>query len=426
MPNAAFARSALPLSLVASMIGSPASASSDHDAELTALRARGPAALDALLARYDRLPRGRERNALALDIDRVAAQRYATVSRLYWYTDLGEAEAAARASQRPILALRMLGRLDEDLSCANSRLFRSVLYANASVGKLLREHFVLYWSSERPVPKVTIEMGDGRKLVRTTTGNSAHYVLDADGHVLDVLPGMYAPAMFEQELVKSLALATKVRTMDDRRRAKQIAAYHQIGINHRATEFANITRNNPRGFERGDRSFVSRLARAQRATMSKGMMEIRDLAAFGLDAGKITRDDVDQWASLGVALWNLQPTREPTPAGSRRTAYGTFDPRSLVLIEWLHDLGQPTSSPDALAEMVQRLEYSVIADSALDELQLRRQIRAKLVAEPALSFDALNTWIYDQVFFTPKSDPWLGLMERSVFTGLPGDGVVTP
>ncbi|MDQ3298966.1 MAG: hypothetical protein M3619_20495, partial [Myxococcota bacterium] len=77
---------------------------------------RGPSALDALLARHDQLPAGAERDRLAIEIDRVAGQRYATESRLYWYTDLERAKEAARAQRQPILALRMLGRLDQDLS----------------------------------------------------------------------------------------------------------------------------------------------------------------------------------------------------------------------------------------------------------------------------------------------------------------------
>ena len=46
--------------------------------EVATLRAHGPAGLDALLARWDALPPGAERDALAATIDRVAAQRYAT------------------------------------------------------------------------------------------------------------------------------------------------------------------------------------------------------------------------------------------------------------------------------------------------------------------------------------------------------------
>jgi len=175
---------------------------------LSAAGAPAQKKLDAMLVRYDGQPDGPAKETLAADIDTVAHQKYATVSRLYWHTTLASAKAAARDQGRPILHLRMLGRLDEELSCANSRLFRATLYSNQDVSRFLRDRFILYWSSERPVPRVTIDYGDGRTLERTTTGNSAHYVLDESGRVLDVLPGLYAPTAFRRELEGSLALAS--------------------------------------------------------------------------------------------------------------------------------------------------------------------------------------------------------------------------
>ena len=38
----------------------------------------------------------------------------------------------------------MLGHLDDDLSCANSRMFRTILYPDRTVAALLRDRFVLY------------------------------------------------------------------------------------------------------------------------------------------------------------------------------------------------------------------------------------------------------------------------------------------
>src|SRR5712691_904725 len=64
--------------------------------------------LDVLFMRYDREPDGPAKDKLAEQIDAIAHQKYATVSRLYWYTDLASAKAAARKYGRPILHLRML------------------------------------------------------------------------------------------------------------------------------------------------------------------------------------------------------------------------------------------------------------------------------------------------------------------------------
>jgi hypothetical protein len=142
-------------------------------------------------------------------LDAVAAQKDAWASGLYWYTDLEPAKRAARETDKPILSLRLLGRLDTEFSCANSRFFRTVLYANAEVSKALSERFVLHWKSVRPVPKVTIDFGDGRIVERTITGNSIHYVLDADGHVIDGIPGLYGPKPFLRELNEAAAHAAE-------------------------------------------------------------------------------------------------------------------------------------------------------------------------------------------------------------------------
>jgi hypothetical protein len=103
------------------------------------------------------------------------------MANLSWYTDLAAAIAEARRTQRPILSLRLLGRLDQELSCANSRFFRRTLYPEPRINRVLRERFVLHWESVRPVPIVTIDFGNGKKLVKPITGNSVHLVLDMYG-----------------------------------------------------------------------------------------------------------------------------------------------------------------------------------------------------------------------------------------------------
>lgn len=132
----------------------------------------------------------------APELDRLCGQFHAHTALLYWFTDLHAAMAEARRTRRPILSLRLLGRLDEELSCANSRFFRRLLYPDARINRLLRERFVLHWQSLRPVPIVTIDFGDGRRVRRTLTGNSLHVILDAEGHVIDALPGLVAADVF--------------------------------------------------------------------------------------------------------------------------------------------------------------------------------------------------------------------------------------
>ena len=147
---------------------------------------------------------------LSAALDQVSGQHDCHASRLYWYTDLDAAKAAAQREHKPILSLRLLGKLTDEYSCANSRFFRTTLYANEAVGKVLRERFILHWQSVRPVPVVTIDFGDGRKIVRTLTGNSIHYVLDSDGRVVDALPGLYGPKPFLHELTRAEQIVAAV------------------------------------------------------------------------------------------------------------------------------------------------------------------------------------------------------------------------
>ena len=115
------------------------------------LRAIGQPAVDALLQwrasqKLDDTAEQRFESA----IDSVCKQRDCAWSGLYWYTDFDAAKDAARRENKPILTLRLLGNLDEELSCANSRFFRTTLYSNPDIAAYLRAHFVLHWSSERP------------------------------------------------------------------------------------------------------------------------------------------------------------------------------------------------------------------------------------------------------------------------------------
>lgn len=146
--------------------------------------------------------------AASPELDRLCAQKDAHTSLLFWFTDLAAALAEARRTQKPILSLRLLGRLDEELSCANSRFFRKLLYPEPRLNQLLRDHFVLHWQSVRPVPRVTIDFGNGRRVEKTLTGNSVHVVLDPQGRPVDALPGLFAPHVFHALLQRARTYAS--------------------------------------------------------------------------------------------------------------------------------------------------------------------------------------------------------------------------
>jgi hypothetical protein len=420
-------------------------------AAIAALRAEGRPALDQLLAAYDEMADGPGRASLAATIDAVAAQRYATVSRLYWFTDLAAARAEAKATGKPILSLRMLGRLDEDLSCANSRFFRTILYPDPAIAKKLREKFVLHWSPERPVPRVTIDFGDGRKLERTVTGNSIHYVLDAGGQVIDALPGMYAPSVFSDELEKSLALHRELKSVSTGEQGSVLREYHDGRIAEMDARWAKLggTITFDIGADRvlfGDAA-TSALALAQRATMSKVRVEAPEIAQIDVGADPAAlMPDVATWAMIGQTMFGLAPAAPVAavapervgsfgaPTKARRKGAGTAQaktpPASLDLLSaparaLIVRVMQGSASD--VERVLPDLERSVIADTAINELVLRRQLSWMFTQSGGpIAFDEINRFAYDKLFATPSEDKWLGLLPDNVYTGLPADGIVVP
>lgn len=209
----------------------PVAVNSQLSSEITTLRQQGPGGLQLFLKSHPHgtnIPSLETRTAL----DALCQQRDCYASHLYWYTDIAKAKAAAKASHKPILSLRLLGRLDQDLSCANSRFFRVALYPNAEISRLLSNNFILHWQSVRPAPKITIDFGDGRQMERTITGNSIHYILDADGRPIDAIPGLYAPKAFLRQLKQAQSAVQEYSSLPQRSRSAFLQRYHQEWPEH--------------------------------------------------------------------------------------------------------------------------------------------------------------------------------------------------
>lgn len=416
-PGRLAAMLALALALPATAGGTPPTALAREAAggSLAAadqLRALGPDGLAALLATAEGEPALAASPGFTAALDRVCAQRDCAASHLYWYTDLAAAKVAAVESGKPILSLRLLGRLDEELSCANSRFFRGVLYANTEVAKVLGQRFVLHWSSERPVPKVTVDFGDGRRLVGTVTGNSIHHVLDAHGRLVDALPGLYGPRTFLAVLGQAEAAARRLARQPDEIYARELAAFHtarrqaQDGLVRMAE--GDTLENTLAGRMRPSPLYPpstdpQTAMEASRRAMSKLRVEAPLLRE--VTGSRVTYE----WALDGPAWAWLA-------AQYRQEAQLDEASRRLLLAKggaWVS--GDPNA---ALA----RFEASIGEDTQQNELVLHREIHGWLAGadEGVPDWTAFNERVYRELFLTPRSDPWLGLGPTEVFA------VITP
>lgn len=360
----------------------------------------------------DRLPSA-QNNQVLLALDSICQQKDCYASRLYWYTDFEQAKSAARIQGKPILSLRLLGRLDDDLSCANSRLFRITLYANEQVSKLLRDRFVLHWQTVRPVPRLTIDFGDGRKMERTLTGNSIHYVLDAEGRVIDALPGLYGPGAFLRELgrISSFAATLGALQTNDERIAA-LSGYHESRLAEIESAWINDVkraglRTPPsREIPKPSGSTPPSAERAAAAGLSKSVMIERPILR-GMS------DDPKLLDSIGSdAGWSTIARLHAQDA--------TLDQTTRELMSFK----DPSLTRDSLQVATINLSRTVAEDTVRNEYVFRARFHQWLTSgtvDPDVA--SLNEKIYAELFLTPSWDAWLGLRPAGGYSGIDNDGV---
>ncbi|HEV7683758.1 MAG TPA: hypothetical protein VGO68_16640 [Pyrinomonadaceae bacterium] len=398
------------------------------------LRAQGPAGLNELFRTYSRqideqishplLAATPEWKRLSAALDEVSRQKDSYLSGLYWYTDFAQAKAAARAANKPILSLRLLGKLDEEFSCANSRFFRTILYSNAAVSKLLREKFILYWESERPAPRVTIDFGDGRKLERTLTGNSIHYILDSDGNVIDALPGLYGPGAFmrllnQTETVFREPVNSPVNSKDTL--AVPALPYPRARLNAiNVAWYSDIEKTGgkiPAGLvmvevnSEGQPTAISAAAYAMTKVFSEANL-LKAIIGAPTALGTIT--DQETWNKIAQL----------------HIADAQLDERSLGLIQRqtqgaLSSDGSDKNKLKAFTALTQKLQQNIALDTVRNEYLLHTKLYGWLMLEKDYrDVKKLNAKVYSDLFLTPASDPWLGLFSPEVYTALEGGGII--
>ena len=388
---------------------------------LEELRTLGPAGLKALMDQYrDEINRHVSDPSAALDekwqrianaLDTVAQQKNSYIAGLYWHTDLEEAKNASAAANKPILSLRLLGKLTDEFSCANSRFFRTVLYSNADVSEYLKEHYVLHWRSVRPVPKVTIDYGDGRKLERTLTGNSIHYILDSEGRPIDALPGLYGPFAFRRVLINAEGMFHRTAGKPIEARNGLLMAYYRFQARNLARDWAlDIERTGgkiPEGFVITRDTSGQALSIAPLA-VTKAMTETSILQAITAPTEALSQvTDEETWKK--IAQLHLKHTM--------------LDDRSIALIKRQN----PALSNEELARLLRRFQDLIALDTVRNEYMLHSKLYAWLMRDPARdNVEKLNEKVYASLFLTPNSDPWLGLFLTDVYTALDNGGIVKP
>ena len=350
---------------------------------IASLRKHGQSGLDQLLDyRASRLKaegvQFSELENLELAIDKVAGQKFAIQSGLFWQTSLDEAMRLSKSENRPVLSLRMLGRLDEDLSCANSRFFRATLYPDPEIAKRLSEKFILHWQSVRDVPVVTINFGDGRQIKQPLTGNSVHLILDSTGHPFDAMPGLVSPLAFTQWLDE-------------------------------VTEFWSDHSRDPATFQTSVAEHHRKRANQRRSESSMAISEKQTPAQLNPLDPRWTLLANSQLVHLAANSHALLKTQRP-PAEA---------PMAISVTKSIAEI--------PILQAVRPIENAIAKDTAFNLYALQTKIDDWFAnsTAPADYHDFTNR-IYADIFLMPLDDPWLGLSPNTNHLALDNGGRSNP
>jgi hypothetical protein len=235
-----------------------------------------------------------------------------------------------------------------------------VTLSNPDVIKFLTNEVVPYWESVGPVPKVTIELADGRVIKRTLGGNIVTYLLSPAGEVYDAFPGVYTPENYLSEIHKTLEV---IKSNQD------ILAWHR-------QELADAAKTEE-----------------TRMTMSKAVVESPLLNALGgVRSAKQTKDSTTAFHDYATRLQDISKIAATIP-----------ELRSAILSD------VQSKDPNEIGRAAVEL------DSRNNLKLIRPAVHLLFTSYKNLpSIQQCRDQIYEDILHVPIHDPYLGLADAIV------------
>jgi hypothetical protein len=159
---------------------------------------------------------------------------------------------------------------------------------------------------------------------------------------------------------------------------------------------------------------------AMARTMSKGSIEGPLVLAVQPNTGiKIESISSNEQLSQPIAparlsQESLQILRLENPAEMQKLLFAKRGPTLI--------LGQDSKQADSQDNMIATLCQTIVEDEKMNQ-QFHNTLHGWLAENPAKSLDDLNERVYSELFLTPSSDPWLGLVNQNAYTGLMHGGL---
>ncbi|MGB7412605.1 MAG: hypothetical protein WA902_00215, partial [Thermosynechococcaceae cyanobacterium] len=249
------------------------------------------------------------------------------------------------------------------------------------------------------------------------TGNSIHYILNAQGQPIDALPGLYGPQAFldhlqqaeglnQQMMGKILGNQTLLQRYHRDRLANTQTQWRadlkKVGVNN-LPALAPLPAATPSAIDAG------------RLAMTKSVVELPLLSpALGL-AATADRNRTQLEEVTNVAIWQKIADLHRDQA--------QLDQNSQALMLSKNSVQWPQADAQFEAT-VKNFETAMALDTVRNEYLLHTQLHQWFIeGAETQTVEVLNTKVYADLFLTPDSDPWLGLRSENTYSAIEADGL---
>ncbi len=100
-----------------------------------------------------------------------------------------------------------------------------------------------------------------------------------------------------------------------------------------------------------------------------------------------------------------------------------LDANSISLIK-AKKLQSANNQADNLSRLVSKFETTMALDTVRNEYKLHSQIHEWFIqGNQTGNVETLNEQVYAQLFLTPNSDPWLGLLPSDTYSAIDNEGI---
>jgi len=111
-----------------------------------------------------------------------------------------------------------------------------VLFSQPELAAFLSDTFECAWESVRPVPRISIDFGNGHTLERTLRGNIATYLCTSEGRTFDLVAGLMDTDEYRTRLGQGLELFARLRAPGPSVVQRVVAWHGPLGAAERGRE----------------------------------------------------------------------------------------------------------------------------------------------------------------------------------------------